>query len=224
MSVAPINRPKKPTLQVHQDEIWRMNATEIQALITAHFAEVMPDVPIADVQRITAPMTVVRLPARHCWTKVGESTDKMAFIVSGLCKLSHQTADGNQINVQFMAEQDGVGDYMAVLENLPSKYNVYTIEPTILMVLDKAHFEWCMQTYPPFLHYVHEQTLQLLFRFIERTESFLIADGTARYVNFITDNPELARRLSIQDLSSYLGMTRQMLTRIRKNLGHSRSG
>ena len=158
---------------------------------------------------------------KHSWCQAGQSMDKMAFIVTGLCKLSYQTADGDEINVQFMTEQDGVGDYMAVIENLPSKYSVYTIEPTILMAFDKSHFERCLDDFPEFFRYVHERTLDLLFKYVERTESFLISDSTARYVNFINDNPELAKRLSIQDLSSYLGMTRQNITRIRKKLGQA---
>lgn len=211
----------RPKLTVSPDEIWRMNAVEIKALIKAHLGECMPSLDDDELDVITAPMTVVRLPAKHCWCQAGQSMDKMAFIVSGLCKMSYQTADGDEINVQFMAEQDGVGDYMAVIENLPSKYNIYTIEPTILMAFDKSHFERCLADFPEFFRYVHEHTLRLLFRFIERTESFLISDSTARYVNFINDNPELAKRLSVQDLSSYLGMTRQSVTRIRKKLGQA---
>ncbi|OOS24267.1 Crp/Fnr family transcriptional regulator [Moraxella pluranimalium] len=211
----------RPKLTVSPDEVWRMNAVEIKALIKAHLGECMPSLGDDELDVITAPMTVVRLPAKHCWCQAGQSMDKMAFIVSGLCKMSYQTADGDEINVQFMAEQDGVGDYMAVIENLPSKYNIYTIEPTILMAVDKAHFEQCLADFPEFFRYVHEHTLRLLFRFIERTESFLISDSTARYVNFINDNPELAKRLSVQDLSSYLGMTRQSVTRIRKKLGQA---
>ena len=211
----------RPKLTVSPDEVWRMNAVEIKALIKAHLGECMPSLGDDELDVITAPMTVVRLPAKHCWCQAGQSMDKMAFIVSGLCKLSYQTADGDEINVQFMAEQDGVGDYMAVIENLPSKHNIYTIEPTILMAVEKAHFERCLADFPEFFRYVHEHTLRLLFRFIERTESFLISDSTARYVNFINDNPELAKRLSVQDLSSYLGMTRQSVTRIRKKLGQA---
>lgn len=219
----PLSIQDKPKFDISPDEIWRMNAVDIKAVIKAHLGECMPSLDDDELDAITAPMTVVRLPAKHCWCQAGQSMDKMAFIVSGLCKMSYQTADGDEINVQFMTEQDGVGDYMAVIENLPSKYSVYTIEPTILMAFDKAHFEQCLDDYPAFFRYVHEHTLRLLFRFIERTESFLISDSTARYVNFITDNPKLAKRLSVQDLSSYLGMTRQSVTRIRKKLGHSRS-
>ena len=217
----PLSIQDKPKFDISPDEIWRMNAVDIKQVIKAHLGECMPSLGEDKLTAITAPMTVVRLPAKHCWCQAGQSMDKMAFIVTGLCKLSYQTADGDEINVQFMAERDGVGDYMAVIENLPSKYSVYTIEPTILMAFDKSHFERCLDDFPEFFRYVHERTLDLLFKYVERTESFLISDSTARYVNFINDNPELAKRLSIQDLSSYLGMTRQNITRIRKKLGQA---
>lgn len=219
----PLSIQDRPKLVIPSDAVWRMSAVEIKEMITAHLGECMPSLHEDKLAAITAAMTVVRLPAKHCWCQAGQSMDKMAFIVSGLCKLSYQTTDGDEVNVQFMAERDGVGDYMAVIENLPSKYSVYTIEPTIMMAFDKSHFERCLEDFPEFFRYVHERTLDLLFKYVERTESFLISDSTARYVSFVTDNPELAKRLSIQDLSSYLGMTRQSITRIRKKLGCSRS-
>ncbi|WP_227548729.1 hypothetical protein [Moraxella catarrhalis] len=58
---------------------------------------------------------------------------------------------------------------------------------------------------------------------IARIDSLLITDGQTRYVRFIETNPKLAARISVSDLSSYLGMSRQMLTRIRKKLGHRRA-
>ncbi|USZ15672.1 Crp/Fnr family transcriptional regulator [Moraxella sp. FZLJ2107] len=210
---------EKPMLEIDPKVIWRLNDSEIFTLHRQYLQSVLPMLSTDDVAWISASFSIERLPAKHYWASAGQSIDKLGFILSGLCKLSYQMPDGSEINVQFIAEQDAVGDFMAVFKDLPTKYNMQTIEPSILMILDKAHFEACCDKYPDFLRYVHGQTMALLFRHIERTESFLIADNTARYLSFIKDNPKLVERLSLADLSSYLGMTRQSITRIRKNLG-----
>jgi hypothetical protein len=51
-----------------------------------------------------------------------------------------------------------------------------------------------------------------------RIESFLFENAEQRYLNFISGNPNLFNRISLTYLSSYLGIERQSLSRIRKYL------
>jgi hypothetical protein len=51
-----------------------------------------------------------------------------------------------------------------------------------------------------------------------RIESFLFENAEQRYLNFISSNPNLFNRISLTYLSSYLGIERQSLSRIRKSL------
>lgn len=46
--------------------------------------------------------------------------------------------------------------------------------------------------------------------------SYLGEDATARYNNFLIRQPEIALRVSLSDIASYLGITQQSLSRIRK--------
>jgi DNA-binding MarR family transcriptional regulator len=52
----------------------------------------------------------------------------------------------------------------------------------------------------------------------KRIESFLFETAEQRYLNFVKEQPELLSRVSLSHLSSYLGIERQTLTRIRKKL------
>ncbi len=55
----------------------------------------------------------------------------------------------------------------------------------------------------------------------KRIESFLFDTAEARYLEFIKENPGLFNRVSLSHLSSYLGIERQTLTRIRQKLARS---
>ena len=59
---------------------------------------------------------------------------------------------------------------------------------------------------------------QILLKKQDRIESFLFENAEERYVRFIQKNQDILSRISISDLSSYLGIERQSLTRIRKKL------
>jgi hypothetical protein len=50
-----------------------------------------------------------------------------------------------------------------------------------------------------------------------RIESFLFENAEQRYLNFISTNPNLFNRISLTYLSSFLGIERQSLSRIRKS-------
>ena len=52
----------------------------------------------------------------------------------------------------------------------------------------------------------------------DRVESFLFNTAEERYLKFINENPDLIQRISLTDLSSFLGVERQSLSRIRRKL------
>ncbi len=52
----------------------------------------------------------------------------------------------------------------------------------------------------------------------DRVESFLFETAEERYLNFIKDHPGLINRISLTHLSSYLGIERQSLSRIRSKI------
>ena len=66
--------------------------------------------------------------------------------------------------------------------------------------------------------YFRRMIEQALVNYLQRTESFLLADAHQRYLHFLQTQPDLFRRISVSDLCSYLGIRRQTLTRIRKNM------
>jgi Mn-dependent DtxR family transcriptional regulator len=51
-----------------------------------------------------------------------------------------------------------------------------------------------------------------------RIESFLFENAETRYLDFIKESPDVYSRVSLTQLSSFLGIERQSLTRIRKKL------
>jgi hypothetical protein len=54
----------------------------------------------------------------------------------------------------------------------------------------------------------------------KRIESFLFENAEQRYINFVKENPNLNNRVSISYLSTYLGIERPSLSRIRKKISH----
>ena len=67
-------------------------------------------------------------------------------------------------------------------------------------------------------HYLRLTVEDVFEQHLNRVEGFIFDNAEQRYLNFVKSNPDLFNRISISDLSSYLGIERQSLTRIRKKL------
>jgi len=61
-------------------------------------------------------------------------------------------------------------------------------------------------------------THQALLDKIAIRTAYLGQDSTTRYKMFMTSQPEIALRIPLSEIASYLGITPQSLSRIRKNI------
>jgi hypothetical protein len=57
-----------------------------------------------------------------------------------------------------------------------------------------------------------------LVRKVERINPLVSEDATTHYLEFLENYPGLANRIPLSYIASYLGITQQSLSRIRKNL------
>ncbi len=158
------------------------------------------------------------LAPKQPFLSAGKVPQSMAYIAKGLLKAVYTHAEGSRVNVNFFSEGGGVGDYQAFRSRAGSRYDFVAIEACELVLIPFAHFEQCCREMPVLERYYRILLEQALFAYVRRTERFLITDATARYLDFVEADPALFKRLSVSDLCSYLGIQRQTLTRIRKQL------
>ena len=123
--------------------------------------------------------------------------------------------------MNFVRENRYVTHYPAFITQTPSKYYFQCIEPSTVVNLAYKHIQEGYDRFPILERYgrlVAEEALNFQHR---RIESFLFDNAETRYLGFIEENPDLFNRVSLSYLSSYLGIERQSLTRIRKKLTHN---
>ncbi|MCB0640520.1 MAG: Crp/Fnr family transcriptional regulator [Phaeodactylibacter sp.] len=121
--------------------------------------------------------------------------------------------------VDLCYELDFFGDYMSFLQQQPSPLEVRTFEPTRLFRIAKAAFdEMCTQTeFGQALSrlaaeglFIHKQAQQI---------DVLTKTASTRYAELLEKQPEIIRRTPQKYIASYLGITPQSLSRIRRKLG-----
>ncbi len=157
-------------------------------------------------------------PKKSFFLKAGEVQPAMGFVYEGLLRRYYINEKGNTITTGFIPENNYAADYPAFIKQKASKYFIECLEASVLVELPYNKIQESYQKFQNTERYGRLIAEYVLTLQTNRTESFLFENAEERYLNFIAENQNLMHRISLTHLSSYLGIERQSLSRIRKKL------
>jgi len=142
-------------------------------------------------------------------------------VTSGLIRKFHFNEFGDDVTTDFIKENEYATDYPSLLTGNLSRYNFQCLEPTNLVSITYEHLKVGYDKY-----YNCERNGRLIAEDLlkqqqKRIESFQFDSAEQRYRDFISENQDLFNRVSLNHLSSYLGIERPSLSRIRKKIAKS---
>lgn len=154
----------------------------------------------------------------------GDSNQSLYVIVSGKVKVYLTDADGREIILRFQGPGEYFGE-LALLDDAPRSATVIGVEPTELLVLPKAGFERCLIEHPS----TAISTIRALTRRVrtltEEVRALALLDVYGRLSRVLTQLAEdqdgtlvVTQRLTHQEIASMVGASREMVTRILKEL------
>lgn len=177
-----------------------------------------PNLTSAELDYLASGLTVSEHKPKQFYMHANTVQKEIGFVFSGLVRTFYIDPKGDQITINFVRENRYVTHYPTFITQTPSKYYFQCIEPSIIVNLPYDHIQESYNRFPFLERYgrlIAEEALKFQHK---RVENFLFDNAEARYLDFIKESPDLFNRVSISDLSSYLGIERQSLTRIRKKL------
>ncbi|MDG6895577.1 Crp/Fnr family transcriptional regulator [Volucribacter amazonae] len=177
-----------------------------------------PQISSAELNQFASGLTLFQLANKSHLLQAGEIPTQMVYLCHGLIKVYYSDEQGELTNINFCQEGQFAGDYLAYMQQRPSKYSFQCLEHCTLIGLPFAHIQHSLQQSPQLERFFRLQLEQAFASYLYRTESFLISQSEKRYRQFMQQQPNLLKRLSLTDLSSYLGIKRQHLTRIRQKM------
>lgn len=140
------------------------------------------------------------------------------FVEKGLLRSYTVDEAGKEHIIQFAPENWFIGDRGSYYFNQPSEINIQAIEPTDVAMFDQSFLEKAMCTRPEFSVF-NERLLQNHVRQLQKRINLLLsASAEKRYLDFIDTYFDLTRRIPQWMIASYLGITPESLSRVRKEL------
>lgn len=167
---------------------------------------------------LSSGLKITELQPKHFFIHANAIQQEIGYVYTGLLRAFYVDENGNEITVNFIPENRYAIHYSAFISRTPSKYYFQCLEPTILVTLSYDYIQDGYEKYSNIDRYGRLVAESVLKFQQKRIESFLFENAEQRYLDFIQENPNLFNRISLSHLSSFLGIERQSLTRIRQKL------
>ncbi|MES2139168.1 MAG: Crp/Fnr family transcriptional regulator [Bacteroidota bacterium] len=150
--------------------------------------------------------------------KKGEVCQHSFFVEKGLLR-SYSISDiGKEHIIQFASENWFMSDRSSAYFNEPSDFFIDAIEETTVVLIDQNFIKLASEISSSFREY-NEKLLQNHIRHLQKRVNLLLgASAEIRYLNFIKLYPDLTFRVPQWMIASYLGITPESLSRVRKEL------
>src|SRR5215471_4474898 len=148
----------------------------------------------------------------------GEVCKYESFITKGCLKTYYVDENGLDHIVDFLVEEWWADDLYSFFTSTASTSNIQAIENTELLQISKTNLEMLYQKIPKF-----ERFFRILFQnayISQKTQINLMLSASAeeRYILFIKQKPYAEQRFSQKDIASYLGITPQFLSAMKKKI------
>lgn len=154
------------------------------------------------------------IPAKTLLLREGEISGFVHYVEKG-CLRQWFNKDGKDITCQFFFEGQPVASIDSFITNQPSMFNIETIEPSVVVSIDKEHFGQLRQMFPEFGEGFQQYIFQRFRNYAQLFLSRIKDTPRERYADLIKNHPEIVKRVPQHYIASYLGITPISLSRIR---------
>ncbi len=171
-----------------------------------------------ELDRCTAFFAARKVRRKQFVLQEGEICKHVIFVTSGCLRAYTVDRNGEEHVIQFAIEDWWVTDMQSFLSGKPGTYTIDALEDSEILMLERDAREQLLKAIPKlerFFRLLQEANYVATHRRIEAT---LSASAEERYLDFVKTYPTLFQRIPQNQIASYLGITPQSLSRIRKEL------
>ena len=172
----------------------------------------------AELDMITAAAVIRKVRKRQYLLQAGDVWKYNAFVTKGCLRTYSVDDKGNEHIISFAVENWWTGDRESLQTGEPSTFNIDALEDSEVALIIKEKYEALCREIPAFNAMV-SAILEKSFRVAQsRIHTFISSSAEEKYLTFLEKFPHLVMRVPQTMIASYLGITPETLSRIRKQL------
>jgi CRP-like cAMP-binding protein len=139
------------------------------------------------------------------------------FVIKGCVRLFYMV-DGIEKSAFFYTENAFVSSYESFTKQIPAKHNFQATEETTVLVISDIHAYQLLEFSPKFDFLARVIMEEELVAYQDIVASFITLNPKQRYLKFLNHKGNLLNRLPQHYIASYLGISPESLSRIKKRI------
>ena len=154
----------------------------------------------------------------------GDATDSLFIVLSGRLKVMMSDSDGKEVILAILGPGEFFGE-MGLIDDEPRSASVVTLEPCELLSVAKRDFRKCMAENFEMSMAVMRGLVRRLREADRKIGSLALLDVYGRVARLLLDMSEnvdgekiVTKRLPKQDIAKMIGASREMVSRVMKDL------
>ena len=158
------------------------------------------------------------LPAGEFLQRAGDVPKHGAFVATGCLRSYVIDANGKEHIIQFAPETWWLADATSLMTGAPSQYFFDAVEDSELLLIDPPSQQLLVDQVPSYAAAFRTGLQKHSAAKDQRIVTTLTTTAEERYLEFIARYPSLAQRVPQWMMASYLGVSPETVSRVRKNL------
>jgi CRP-like cAMP-binding protein len=159
-----------------------------------------------------------KLRKRQYLLQEGDVCKYTAFVEKGMLRTFTVDEKGNEPILQFSMEGWWVADLYSFFTGEPSPYNIEALEDCELLLITQPSWEMLLQKIPVLERYFRILVQNNLIATQRRLMGAMSETAEEKYTKLINNFPGCLQRVPQHMIASYLGITRETLSRIRSQM------
>ncbi|NQD70408.1 Crp/Fnr family transcriptional regulator [Sphingobacterium shayense] len=158
-----------------------------------------------------------KYPKKQKLLDIGETEDYLSFIEKGILRF-YIPKEESDFTFSFSFDDEFASAYDSFLTQKPSKYVVETLTEAVLWRISYKDLQQIYRQTKIGNEIGRLASEKLYLENIERELSLLTLTAEKRYLRLFTEQPRLLRQIPLKYIASYIGITPQALSRIRRQI------
>ncbi len=190
-----------------------MNITQI----IEHFSNYTP-LNSEEIELLESKLTERKVKRRQFILQEGDVCKYISFIASGCFKMYKVDAKGVEHNLQFSIENGWIADLGSFHSEKPSELYIEALEASTILQITRPDLILLYTNFPKFDRIFRVLIENAFVSLQKRVLQNISSTAEERYLDFLKTYPSLFNRISNVQIASYIGVTPEFLSKIRKNI------
>jgi len=178
------------------------------------------DITDQDFEHVKTLFIPKKLRKKRFLLQEGDPCVYTCFVERGLLRSFRIDEKGNEHILQFGMQGWWIADLYSFLTGVGSQYNIEALEESELLLITKPSWDTLLNEVPALERYFRILIQNNLIATQNRLMRNMTISAEERYTKLISEFPDISQRVPQHMIASYIGVTRETLSRLRSQISH----